>query len=436
MKILLVGSGGREHAMAMKLKDGATPVQLFAAPGSAALAELGSCLELAVADVAGITAWCREQRPDLVIVGPEAPLVAGLGDALRAAGVPVFGHDAGTARLEGSKAFAKDFMVRHGIPCAASATFQDLGAAERAIAEWPYGFPIVLKADGLAAGKGVVLAGTQAEALETVRAFLAGQFGDASRTVLLEQPLVGMELSLHVLVDADGSHGAFAMLPPCQDHKRIFDGDRGPNTGGMGAFGPLPFLREEDLERLRTELVEATVRGLRQDGLDARGVLFLGVMWTQSGPQLLEYNVRFGDPETQVLMELLDEDLATLLLEVAEGRFRRTSLAIRPGCAIAVVLAAEGYPETAKHGVAISLGATAAAKVIHAGTRKRDGVWCTDGGRVLNLVAVAADLAAARAAVAAALPAVTWPGMQVRRDIGLRALNHARAGRTVLDPFD
>ena len=196
----------------------------------------------------------------------------------------------------------------------------DLAEAKRCIRRWPHGFPIVLKADGLAAGKGVVLARSEAEALATFRAFLAGQFGEASKTVVFEAPLVGMELSLHVLVDVDAEHAAYALLPACQDHKRIFDGDQGPNTGGMGAFGPLPFLRAEDIELMRTTLVEPTVRGLQQDGLVARGVLFLGVMWTASGPELLEYNVRFGDPETQVLMQLLDEDLADLLLEVAEGR--------------------------------------------------------------------------------------------------------------------
>ena len=436
MKILLIGSGGREHALALKLQAGSTaPMELWAAPGSDALAGLGTCLPLAVDDVAGIAAWGRENRPDLVIIGPEVPLVAGLGDALRREGIPVFGHDAATARLEGSKTFAKDFMIRHGIPCAASQTFRDLAAAEQAIQDWSYGFPIVLKADGLAAGKGVVLAASKGEALETLRAFLGGQFGDASRTVLLEEPLIGMELSLHVLVNVVGQHAAYAVLPPCQDHKRIFDGDLGPNTGGMGAFGPLPFLRPEDLEALRAELVEPTVQGLRRDGLEARGVLFLGVMWTARGPRLLEYNVRFGDPETQVLMELLDEDLATLLLEVAQGRLQRSALRTHPGCAISVVLAAEGYPESAKRKVPITLGDPGAVKVIHAGTRQLEGVWVTDGGRVLNLVTLAPDLVQARAAVAAALPAVQWPGMQSRQDIGLRALAHAQSHRTVLDPF-
>jgi len=436
MKILLIGSGGREYALALKLKAGRQPVTLFAAPGSDALAELGTCLPLRGEDGPGLAAWCAQQRPDLVVVGPEAPLVAGVADALRRQGIPVFGHDAATAQLEGSKAFAKDFMFRHGIPCAASATFGELDPALAAIRDWPHGLPIVLKADGLAAGKGVVLANSREEAQDTVRAFMAGQFGDASRTVVLEAPLCGMELSLHVLVDVDRDHARFAVLPPCQDHKRIFDGDQGPNTGGMGAFGPLPFLRREDLDRLTETLVLPTIRGLQQDGLSARGVLFLGVMWTARGPELLEYNVRFGDPETQVLMELLDEDLAGLLLEVAEGRLERSALALRPGCAIAVVLAAEGYPETARKGVAIRVGDLGGATLVHAGTRRgADGAWVTDGGRVLALVTTAPDLAQARARVEAALPGVAWPGMQLRHDIGLRALRHAQAGRGVADPF-
>ncbi|MDR3673482.1 MAG: phosphoribosylamine--glycine ligase [Holophaga sp.] len=435
MKILIIGSGGREYALALKLKAGALPVELFAAPGSDGLAELGTCLPHAAGDLPGITAWCAEHRPDLVVVGPEAPLVAGLADALRGEGIPVFGHGAATARLEGSKDFAKSFMFRHGIPCAASETFSDLASAEAAVKDWAHGFPIVLKADGLAAGKGVVLASSKGEAVATLRAFMAGQFGDASRTVLLEEPLIGMELSLHVLADVDGGHAAYAVLPPCQDHKRIFDGDRGPNTGGMGAFGPLPFLREQDMVRLTRDLVEPTIRGLGEDGLDARGVLFLGVMWTPRGPKLLEYNVRFGDPETQVLMELLDEELAPLLLEVAEGRLDRPAIALRDGCAIAVVLAAEGYPESAKRDVPIAMD-DPAATVIHAGTRKdAEGVWRTAGGRVLDLVATAPDLEQARERIEAAIARVRWPGMQVRHDIGLRALAHARAGRNVTDQF-
>ncbi len=434
MKVLLVGSGGREHALALKLMSGTTSVTLFTTPGSDALGELGTCLSFAGEDVSGISGWCAEHRPDLVVVGPEAPLVAGLPDALRELGIPVFGHDAATARLEGSKDFAKVFMQRHGIPCAQSVTVTELAAGEDAIRTWTYGYPLVLKADGLAAGKGVVLASSEAEALETLRAFLGGQFGDASRTVVLEEPLFGMELSLHVLVDADATHASFAVLPPCQDHKRIFEGDQGPNTGGMGAFGPIPFLAPEHLARLRTDLVEPTVKGLQADGLVGRGVLFLGVMWTPQGPKLLEYNVRFGDPETQVLMQLLDEDLAALLLEVAEGRLVSRDLKLKSGCAITVVLAGEGYPETPKKGVPISIGATDVT-LIHAGTLRQDGQWLANGGRVMNLATMAADLAEARTRIAQALEVVSWPGMQVRRDIGMRALNHHQAGKGPLDPW-
>ena len=434
MKILLLGSGGREYAMALKLKASAKAVDLVSAPGSDALAELGLCVKLDLEQPAEVAAWCAMNRPDLVVAGPEVPLVAGVADAVRALGIPVFGHNAATATLEGSKAFAKEFMFRHGIPCAASYTVKDLAGGETLIRDWSHGFPIVLKADGLAAGKGVVLAPSQAEALETFQAFMAGQFGDASRTVVFEAPLVGMELSLHVLVDVDAQHTSYALLPACQDHKRIFEGDQGPNTGGMGAFGPLPFLRPEDIERMRVDLVEPTVKGLQKDGLIARGVLFLGVMWTASGPELLEYNVRFGDPETQVLMQLLDEDLAELLLEVAEGRLVPRDLKLKPHTAIAVVLAAEDYPEGAKKGVPITIG-TPATTLIHAGTRKLDGQWATHGGRVMNLATSAPDLAAARAAIEASLAQVQWPGMQVRRDIGLKALRHAQAGKTVQDPW-
>ncbi|GLH74698.1 phosphoribosylamine--glycine ligase [Geothrix limicola] len=434
MKILLLGSGGREHALALKLKTSAQAVDLISAPGSDALAELGACVKLDLEDPAAVAAWCASNRPDLVVAGPELPLVAGVGDAVRALGIPVFGHNEATARLEGSKAFAKAFMQRHGIPCAASHTVAALAEGEALIREWPYGYPIVLKADGLAAGKGVVLAAHETEALETFRAFMAGQFGEASRTVVFEAPLVGMELSLHVLVDVDADHAAYAMLPACQDHKRIFEGDLGPNTGGMGAFGPIPYLRPEDVERMRTELVEPTVRGLQEDGLAARGVLFLGVMWTAAGPELLEYNVRFGDPETQVLMQLLDEDLASLLLEVAEGRLVARNLRLKPHTAIAVVLAAEDYPEGAKKGVSIAIGSPGVT-LIHAGTKKQDGQWVTNGGRVMNLATSAPDLAAARAAIEASLSEVQWPGMQVRRDIGLKALRHALAGKTVQDSW-
>lgn len=429
MKILLMGSGGREHALALKLNEGG-PVELFIAPGSDGLAQLGTCLPLGVEDVAGVVAWCQANHPDLVVVGPEAPLVVGLADALKSLKIPVFGHDQATARLEGSKAFAKDFMERHAVACAKSFTVQSLEMGEKIIREWAFGYPVVLKADGLAAGKGVVLAKSQDEALATLRSFMAGQFGDASRTVVLEEPLIGMELSLHVLVDVTKDRAECMILPACQDHKRIFEGDEGPNTGGMGAFGPIPFLTPENLARMDRELVQPTLKGLQVDGLDGRGVLFLGVMWTPQGPKLLEYNVRFGDPETQVLMQLLDENLPELLLQVARHEFKSRAPRLHDGCAMTVVLAAEDYPEGAKKGVAIEIGDLEKdITLIHAGTRKDGNAWFTNGGRVMNLVGRAHDLEKVREKLQKAVSRVNWPGMQVRRDIGLKALTHFQSGK-------
>lgn len=432
MKVLLVGSGGREHALALKLKASERSVDLYIAPGSDAMALMGECLPLGAEDVSGISQWCEQHKPDLVVVGPEAPLVAGLSDRLSSLGIPVFGHPQATARLEGSKAFAKEFMVRHGVACAHSSTVTDYAEGEACIKNWAWGYPVVLKADGLAAGKGVVLAQSQEEALQTLRSFMDGQFGEASRKVVLEEPLIGMELSLHVLVDVTREHSSYMMLPPCQDHKRIFEGDSGPNTGGMGAFGPIPFLQDEDLARLEKDLVTPTIVGLRQDGLEGRGVLFLGVMWTESGPKLLEYNVRFGDPETQVLMELLGEDLPQLLLDVANHALEQRAPRLHAGCAIATVLAAEGYPESAKKGVIIEMG-NPCVTLIHAGTRREGNNWVTNGGRVLNLVTRSENLEMARARVERAMSEVDWPGMQVRLDIGLRAMKHAKAGKGLKD---
>jgi phosphoribosylamine--glycine ligase len=432
MKILLLGSGGREHALALKLTSASTKVDLYAAPGSDAIAECGACLPYKADDKEALLKWAEERRPDLVVVGPEAPLVHGVADAFTKIGVPVFGHPAATAKLEGSKSFAKDFMFRHGVPCALSVTVSDAKEGRAAIEGWQRGCPIVLKADGLAAGKGVVLAQTQAEALEVLDAFLAGQFGEASRVVVLEEPLFGMELSLHVLVDVTSDRASYCMLPACQDHKRIFEGDQGPNTGGMGAFAPIPFLRPEDVARLQSDLVAPTIAGMQKDGLEGRGVLFLGVMWTKAGPRLLEYNVRFGDPETQALMQLLDEDLPSLLYSVATHTLERNEVNLIPGTAICVVLAAQGYPGAPQKGAMVNIKSPACS-IVHAGTAWEGGGWMVDGGRALNLVARAGSLEEARGMIVSDLSQVGWDGMQARRDIGLRALNHAKAGKTVAD---
>ena len=434
MKILLLGSGGREHALALKLMSSNSKIDLYAAPGSDAISECGACLSYGVEDRGPLLKWASDNRPDLVVIGPEAPLVHGIADEFTRLGIPVFGHPATVSKLEGSKSFAKDFMVRNGVPCAFSKTVSDAVEGGAVINDWQHGLPIVLKADGLAAGKGVVLAQTKTEALETLHAFLAGCFGDASRTVVLEEPLFGMELSLHVLVDVTPDHASFCTLPACQDHKRIFENDLGPNTGGMGVFGPIPFLRPEDVNRLHTDLVEPTIAGMQKDGLEGRGVLFLGVMWTKDGPKLLEYNVRFGDPETQVLMQLLDEDLPELLYAVATHSLKRKEVKTLPGTAICVVLAAQGYPDSPQKGAAINIKAPMCS-LIHAGTAKTPDGWKVNGGRVLNLVTRARDLEEARSLVISDLGQIGWDGMQVRRDIGLRALNHAKENKTVADPW-
>jgi len=434
MKILLLGSGGREHALAIKLTTSATAVELFAAPGSDAISELGTRLPYSAEDSGPLLGWAAENRPDLVVIGPEAPLVGGMSDEFTRMGIPVFGHPAATSKLEGSKSFAKEFMFRNNVPCAASKTVSGLDEGEAAVNDWAYGLPIVVKADGLAAGKGVKLCQTKQEAIETLRSFLAGKFGDASKTVVLEEPLFGMELSLHVLVDVTGSGAAYCMLPACQDHKRIHENDLGPNTGGMGAFGPIPFLREEDVCRLRADLVEPTIRGMQKDGLEGRGVLFLGVIWTKGGPKLLEYNVRFGDPETQVLMQLLDEDLPDLLYSVATHSLVRSEARIFQGTAICVVLAAEGYPDPPQKGADIEIKSPKCS-IIHAGTTKSPSGWKVGGGRAVNLAVLAGSLEEARGMALEDLDQVRWPGMQVRRDIGLKALLHAQSGKTVEDPW-
>jgi phosphoribosylamine--glycine ligase len=435
VKVLLLGSGGREHALALKLVSGGA--ELYAAPGSDAISACGASLPFGAEDLGPMRDWVLANGPDLVVVGPEAPLVHGVADELSRLGAPVFGHPAATARLEGSKSFAKDFMARHGVPCAFSRTVADLGEGRAIIKDWRHGLPIVIKADGLAAGKGVALARTAPDALETLDAFLGGRFGDASSTVVLEEALFGMELSLHVLVDVDGDHASFCLLPACQDHKRIFDGDQGPNTGGMGAFAPIPFLRPEDTARLQRELVEPTIAGMRADGLEGRGVLFLGVMWTAEGPKLLEYNARFGDPEAQVLMQLLDEDLPGLLRSVATHRLGAKQPRTLPGTAICVVLAAAGYPDAPQKGADIYIDSPKCS-LVHAGTARTDRGWSVGGGRALNLVAHAGGLEAARGLVLSDLDQgrVAWAGMQARRDIGLMALEHARAGKTVEDAWN
>ena len=418
MNILVIGSGGREHALAWRMTQDGHAVKV--APGNGGTAGLGN-VALATDDHPGIADYCRAQQIALVVVGPEAPLVAGLADRLRAQGTLVFGPGAAGARLEGSKIFCKDFFLRHHIPTARSACCETLVAAEFFIAgndgAAGYGWPLVIKADGLAAGKGVVIALDASTALETVRDFMRGALGGAGRRLLIEEHLSGPEIS--VLAITDGQR--LALLPVGRDHKRIFSGDRGPNTGGMGVFAPAPEVTPALLGRIRAEILEPTLAGLQRDGVDYRGVLFAGLMLTPAGPRMLEYNCRFGDPETEAVLPLIEGDFAALLHSAAAGALRPELLREKKSATCCVVLAAAGYPGPVRGGDEI-FGLDAAARealIFHSGTLVRDGTLRSQGGRVIAVVGEGASASAARARAYAAIQKIHWRGMQFRDDIGL-----------------
>ena len=422
MRVLVLGSGGREHALCWALAASPIVSDLLCAPGSDAIAREAACLPLAVDDLDGILALCRERAVDLVVPGPELPLVLGLVDRLEAAGIRAFGPSAAAARLEGSKAFAKEFCARHGIPTAAHRSFsrEQADAARAHLRE--RGAPIVVKADGLAAGKGVTVAATVDEALEAVDRAFAGAFGDAGERLVIEECLVGEEASLFALVD--GEH--VLELGTAQDHKRAGEGDTGPNTGGMGAYSPAPCMTPEVIERAVAEILRPTVAGMAAEGTPYRGVLYAGLILTEDGPKLIEFNVRFGDPECQVLMPRLMTDLGQLLLGAADGMLSHMNLRWYPEPALTVVLAANGYPGDYEKGSEIrGLDRAAAIEgvtIFHAGTRIEDGRVLADGGRVLNVTATGATLEQARDRAYAAVDQIDWPGGFCRRDIGWRAL--------------
>lgn len=420
MNILLIGSGGREHALAFALKASPLCTRLIAAPGNPGIAEAATCVALDPADQDAVVALCRAEAIDFVVIGPEAPLVAGLADRLEAEGIATFGPSAAAARLEGSKGFTKDLCARYGIPTAAYGRFSDRAAAEAYVRS--HGAPIVIKADGLAAGKGVTVAMTLDEALAAVAECFAGTFGAAGAEVVVEEFLIGEEASFFALAD-----GGFALpLASAQDHKRAFDGDRGPNTGGMGAYSPAPVMTEAMTERVMAEIIRPTVAAMAAMGAPFRGVLFAGLMITESGPKLIEYNVRFGDPETQVLMLRLDADLVALLKAARDGTLASATCRWRNEAAMTVVMAARGYPGAYAKGSAIGGVAAASAlpgvKVFHAGTALKDGRLVAAGGRVLNVSARGASVAEARARAYAAVAAIDWPDGFCRTDIGHAAL--------------
>jgi phosphoribosylamine--glycine ligase len=424
MKVLVVGSGGREHAFCWSLAASPMVSEVLCAPGNAGIAAIARCVQVAVDDIDGLIRLAEDEGIGLVVVGPELPLTLGLVDRLAEAGIRAFGPSAAAARLESSKAFTKDFCTRHAIPTARYRTFTTNEAGEARAYVQAEGAPIVIKADGLAAGKGVVVAETLDEALSAVDDAFAGGFGEAGATLVIEECLLGEEASLFAL--CDGVHAL--EIGTAQDHKRAFDGDRGPNTGGMGAYSPAPVLTEGVVERVMAEIVRPTLKGMAEEGHPFLGFLYAGLMLTADGPKLIEYNVRFGDPECQVVLPRLMTDLCQLLLGAIDGQLGHMNLRWFPSHALSVVMAANGYPGAYARDTEIRIPDGLEADdllLFHAGTRAEGGRLLANGGRVLNVTGLGASLEEARDRAYAAVDRIDWPDGFCRRDIGWRALKRA-----------
>jgi len=424
MKILLIGSGGREDALAWGLSRSPRSELLRCAPGNAGIAERAEIVHLAANDIDAIVDHAHGEGYDLVVVGPEAPLVAGLADRLRATGIPVFGPSAAAACIEGSKVFAKKFMEHHGIPSGRCEIFDDLAGAERFLESREAVFPTVIKADGLAAGKGVLLADDREAALQAARAMLGeGRFGEAGSRILVEEMLYGREVSVFVLSDGE----AIVELPTCQDYKRALDGDGGLNTGGMGCYSPSAYLDDATRQKIVNEIIRPTIEGLATEERPYNGVLYCGLMLTDSGPKVLEFNARFGDPETQVLIPRLEGDWAEVLHACATGDLAATPLEFKQDAAVCVVMASGGYPAGYAKGLPIE-GLEAVASmddvmVFHAGTARDDaGALATAGGRVLGVTGMGPDLETARARAYDAVSRIRWDGEHHRNDIAADAV--------------
>ena len=422
MNVLIIGNGGREHALAWKVAQSARVQQVYVAPGNAgtALEHKVSNVEIAADDIDGLIKFATDHKIELTIVGPEGPLVLGITDAFQQAGLRCFGPSKLAARLEGSKAFTKDFLKANRIPTAAYATF----TADTLDEQWirSQGAPLVVKADGLAAGKGVIICATQDEAIQTIKAMFAGQFGKAGSTVVVEEFLEGEEASFIAMVD--GTH--ILPMATSQDHKRLLDADQGPNTGGMGAYSPAPVVTPEVHNRIMREVMEPTVQGLIASGTPYVGFLYAGLMISSDGaPRVIEFNCRFGDPEAQPVMSRLNSDLTVLCNAALDGRLDQVTADWSPNAALGVVMAAEQYPETPRKGDVIHglhAAATLPGKVFHAGTQLKDQQVLTNGGRVLCAVGLGATVKAAQAQAYALTDSIQWQGVQYRRDIGYRAI--------------
>ncbi|MEN9709586.1 MAG: phosphoribosylglycinamide synthetase phosphoribosylamine-glycine ligase [Pseudomonadota bacterium] len=420
MNVLLIGSGGREHALALALSKSPQLNKLFAAPGNPGIAKLAECVSVDVANHAAVIDFCRLMKIEFVVVGPEAPLVAGLVDDLAVAGVPAFGPTKAAAQLEGSKGFTKDLARDFNIPTAAYGRFDTKAAALAYLDTHPA--PIVVKADGLAAGKGVIVAMSDKEAREAVEMIFGGAFGEAGAELVIEEFMEGEEASFFAL--CDGEHAlAFASA---QDHKRVGEGDTGPNTGGMGAYSPAPIMTPEMSARVMREIIEPTLVGMKARGAPYKGVLFAGLMLTKDGPKLIEFNARFGDPETQVMLPRLQEDLLPLLMQCAKGNLRSEPVKLQAKTAMTVVYAATGYPENPQKGSVIRHLEKAEAMdnviVFHAGTKRDGDKLIANGGRVLNITGLGESVREARDRAYAGLDLIEWPEGFCRRDIGWRAL--------------
>jgi phosphoribosylamine--glycine ligase len=424
MRVLVIGSGGREHALCWALAASPLAEKVFCAPGNAGIVQDATCVDLNPMDFDAIVAFCRRENIYFVVVGPEAPLVAGLVDALDDAGIKSFGPSAAAAVLEGSKAFTKDMCERHGIPTAAFRRFSDVEAAEIYIRG--RGAPIVVKADGLAAGKGAVVCDNVEDAVTAAKDMLGGQFGDAGKEIVVEDFLVGEEASFFALCD-----GKTALpLATAQDHKRVGDGDTGLNTGGMGAYSPAPVMSEEMCRLTMERIIEPTIRAMAEDGRPFKGVLYAGLMITDDGPSLIEYNVRFGDPECQVLMARVKSDFLTALLACADGVLDRVDLRWHDDPALVVVMATNGYPGAYENGSEIgnleAASAVDGVTIFHAGTRADGDRILANGGRVLGVTATGASVAEAQRRAYQAIDLIDWPGGFCRRDIGWRAIERER----------
>jgi phosphoribosylamine--glycine ligase len=420
MNVLVIGSGGREHALVWSLSASPLLSRLFCAPGNAGIAEQAACLAIEPMDFDAIVDACRVHAIDLVVVGPEGPLCAGLVDRLEKEKIAAFGPKAAAARLEGSKAFTKDLCRRHGIPTAAYQIFTARGPALEAVAASD--LPVVVKADGLAAGKGVTVAATHAEAREAVDAAFGGRYGDGGRAVVIEEFLGGEEASFFAIVDGTD----VLPLASAQDHKRVGDGDTGPNTGGMGAYSPAPVMTPAVTNAALSQIITPTARAMAAEGAPFRGVLYAGLMITHEGPKLIEYNVRFGDPEAQVVLPRLKSDLLTVLVAACDGVLRNVDLRWHDDVALTVVLASRGYPGSYIRNTEIrnleAAHALEGVQIFHAGTRREDGKILSSGGRVLNVTARGKSVADAQSRAYKAVDLIDWPEGFCRHDIGFRAI--------------